>query len=118
MLTVLCSGRTHPSLVWSLRSRPFERLRLDAQARALANTTVTSGGQPLVDNAQIPAALRGYVQLALDRGVLQAFPAEVIEVSPGVFQAVPGPRFDGARSVKRVEFLDPMLKVINILFGE
>jgi hypothetical protein len=79
---------------------------------------VTSGGQPLVDNTQIPAALRGYVQLALDRGVLQAFPAEVIEVSPGVFQAVPGPRFDGARSVKRVEFLDPMLKVINILFGE
>ena len=65
-------------------------LRLDAQARALANTTVTSGGQPLVDNAQIPAALRGYVQLALDRGVLQAFPAELIEVSPGVFQAVPG----------------------------
>lgn len=93
-------------------------LRLDAQARALANSTVTSGGQPLVDNAQIPAALRGYVQLALDRGVLQAFPAEVIEVSPGVFQAVPGPRFEGARSVKRVEFLDPMLKVINILFGE
>ena len=93
-------------------------LRLDAQARALANTNVTSAGQPLVDNSQIPGALRGYVQLALDRGVLQAFPTEVREISPGVFQAVPGPRFEPARSVKRVEFLDPMLRVISLLFGE
>jgi serine protease AprX len=93
-------------------------LRLDAQARALANTNVTAGGQALVDNAQIPGALRGYVQLALDRGVLQAFPAEVREISPGVFQAIPGPRFEPSRIVKRVEFIDPMVKVINILFGE
>lgn len=93
-------------------------LRLDAQARALANTDVTSGGQVLVDNAQIPGALRGYVQLALDRGVLQAFPAEVREISPGVYQAIPGPRFESSRIVKRAEFIDPMLKVINILFGE
>ena len=93
-------------------------LRLDAQARALANTNVTSGGQVLVDNAQIPGALRGYVQLALDRGVLQAFPAEIREISPGVFQAIPGPRFEPTRVVRRADFLDPMLKVVNILFGE
>jgi serine protease AprX len=93
-------------------------LRLDAQARALANTTVTTGGQPLIDNAQIPGALRGYVQLAIDRGVLQAFPAQVIEIAPGQFQAVPGPRFEPARAMKRGEFINPMVKVINILFGE
>ena len=37
--------------------------------------TVTYNGQTLVltDNAQIPSALRGYVQFALDRGILQAY---------------------------------------------
>jgi serine protease AprX len=93
-------------------------LRLDAQAKALANTTVTSGGQPLIDNAQIPGALRGYVQLAIDRGVLQAFPAEIREIAPGQYQAIPGPRFEPARIVKRADFINPMVKVINILFGE
>ncbi len=93
-------------------------LRLDAQARALAGTTVTSGGQPLVDNAQIPSALRGYVQLAIDRGVMQAFPAQVIEIAPGQFQAVPGPRFEPNTAVKRIDFVNGILKVINIMFGE
>jgi hypothetical protein len=93
-------------------------LRLDAQAKALANTTVTVGGQPIIDNAQIPGALRGYVQIAIDRGVLQAFPAQVVEIAPGQFQAVPGPRFEPSRAIKRGEFVNPMVKVINILFGE
>jgi serine protease AprX len=93
-------------------------IRQDAQARALANTTVTSGGQPLTDNAQIPGALRGYIQIALNRGLLQAFPAEIREIAPGQFQALPGPRFEPDRVIKRVEFLDPMTKVINIIFGE
>jgi serine protease AprX len=93
-------------------------LRLDAQARALANTAVTSGGQPLTDNAQIPGALRGYVQIALDRGLMQAFPAQVIEIAPGIFQAVPGPRFEPSRMVKRAEFLDPMLRLISLMFSE
>ncbi len=51
-------------------------LGLDAAAAALAGTdvTVTAGGQTVVvsDEADIPAALRGYVQLALDRGILTA----------------------------------------------
>lgn len=93
-------------------------LRLDAQARARANTTVTVNGQALIDNAQIPGALRGYVQIAIDRGVMQAFPAELREIAPGQFQAIPGPRFEPARIVNRAEFLDPMLKVISIMFGE
>lgn len=93
-------------------------LRLDAQARALANSTVTAGGQPLVDNAQIPASQRGYVQIAIDRGLMQAFPAEIREIAPGQFQAFPGPRFEPATKVKRADFIAPMLKTINIMFGE
>lgn len=52
-------------------------LGLDAEAKALAGATVTVtfNGQTLAlaDNADIPSALRGYVQLALDKGILQAF---------------------------------------------
>jgi serine protease AprX len=73
----------------------------DAEARALAGTTVTAGGVPLTDNPQIPLALRGYVQVALDLGLLDAFPAEVRETSPGQFVALPGPRFEPAATVTR-----------------
>jgi serine protease AprX len=51
-------------------------LGLDTEAKALAgsNVTVNYSGQTLTlaDNANIPSDLRGYVQLALDRGILQA----------------------------------------------
>jgi serine protease AprX len=51
-------------------------LGLDPDARALEGTVVTASYNglpvPLDDNGQIPPALRGYVQLALDRGLLQA----------------------------------------------
>jgi serine protease AprX len=51
-------------------------LGLDADAKAKTGTVVTVGysGQTLTldDNAVIPLALRGYVQDALDRGILQA----------------------------------------------
>lgn len=82
----------------------------DAQARALANTTVTSGGTPLTDNSQIPGALRGYVQLAIDKNLFEAFPAEIIQISPGVFQAVPGPRFEPATTVKRATLAEKLNK--------
>ncbi len=52
-------------------------LGLDAEARAKAgtNVTVTNDGvtYTLTDNAEIPSALRGYVQIALDKQLLQAF---------------------------------------------
>jgi serine protease AprX len=52
-------------------------LGLDADARSKAGmlVTVNYNGQTLVlaDNADIPSASRGYVQDALDRGLLQAF---------------------------------------------
>jgi len=93
-------------------------LRMDAKAKSLANTNVTSGGQVLVDNAQIPAALRGYVQIALDKGLMEAFPAEVKQIAPGQFQALPGPRFEPTRIVKRAEFLSPATKLMSVMFGE
>jgi serine protease AprX len=73
----------------------------DAQARALANTTVTFNGAALSDNAQIPGALRGYVQLAINKGLFEAFPAEVRNLGNGQFQVLPGPRFEPATTVTR-----------------
>lgn len=73
----------------------------DGAARALANTTVTYQGTALTDNSQIPGALRGYVQLAIDKGLFEAFPAEVRQVAPGQFIVVPGPRFEPATTVTR-----------------
>jgi serine protease AprX len=73
----------------------------DAEARALAGTTVTAHGTPLSDNSQIPASLRGYVQIALEDGLFSAFPAGVVEVSPGQFQVMPGPRFEPDTAVTR-----------------
>jgi serine protease AprX len=93
-------------------------LRLEKEAQALAGTTVTFGGEPLTDNANIPSSQRGYVQIALDRGLLQAYPAEVKQVAPGQFVAVPGPRFEPSRPVKRAEFVPAMSKLIALMFGE
>lgn len=83
----------------------------DAEAKAKAGTTVTSAGAPLTDNGAIPLALRGYVQVALDLGLMEAFPAEVREIAPGQFLAIPGPRFEpgtvptrGALAVKAGNF--------------
>jgi serine protease AprX len=73
----------------------------DSDARALANTNVTSGGTTLSDNAQIPGALRGYVQVALNLGLFEAFPAQVIQIAPGQYQVTPGPRFEPATTVRR-----------------
>ena len=93
-------------------------LRLDAQAKQLAGTNVTAGGRTLTDNAEIPASLRGYVQLALDRGLLQAYPAQIRQVGPGQFVAVPGPRFEPSTAVRRADFVAPMSKLLSLMFGE
>lgn len=72
----------------------------DAEARALANTNVTAGGSVLSDNAQIPGNLRGYVQIAINNGLFEAFPAEVRVVN-GQYVALPGPRFEPNATVTR-----------------
>jgi hypothetical protein len=58
---------------------------------------------PLTDNASIPAALRGYAQLAINKGLFEAFPAEVRQVSPGQFIALPGPRFEPNTVITRAQ---------------
>jgi serine protease AprX len=76
-------------------------LGLDAEARAKANTTVMVGAQAITDNSQIPGALRGYVQIALDRGLFETFPAEIRVIGPGQVQVIPGPRFEPATVMTR-----------------
>lgn len=78
-------------------------LGLDAEAKAKAGSavTVSYNGQTLVltDNSDIPSALRGYIQLALDKGILQAF-----------FTVEQGP-FDFTPTLKaRVKPSDPMTR--------
>lgn len=75
----------------------------DAEARGLAGSNVVSNGTTLSDNAQVPAALRGYVQVAINLGLFEAYPAEVIQIAPGQFQALPGPRFEPATTVNRAD---------------
>lgn len=75
----------------------------DAAARALAGSTVTSGGIALTDNTQIPSSLRGYVQIAINDGMFEAFPAEIRQIGPGQFIAIPGPRFEPATTVSRAD---------------
>ncbi|HEX3559189.1 MAG TPA: S8 family serine peptidase [Pyrinomonadaceae bacterium] len=64
-------------------------LGLDADAKSKAGTTVTvqynGATLALADNSDIPAAYRGYVQDALDRGLLQAF----FSLSQGPFDFQP-----------------------------
>ncbi|MBV9215043.1 MAG: S-layer homology domain-containing protein, partial [Acidobacteria bacterium] len=88
----------------------------DAKAAALAGTTVKApDGTPLIDNASIPANLRGYVQIAINDGMFEAFPAELKQVAPGQFQAVPGPRFEPGTGLTRGT-LAAKLGVFNTLF--
>lgn len=75
----------------------------DADARNLAGSTVTFNGEALSDNAQIPAELRGYVQIALNLGLFEAYPAQVIQIGPGQFQTIPGPRFEPGTNVTRAD---------------
>jgi serine protease AprX len=87
----------------------------DAEARALANTNVTFNGTVLSDNAQIPGALRGYVQLALANGLFEAYPAEVVQIAPGQYQVLPGPRFEPAGTLARSNFAAKLIR-FNQLF--
>lgn len=87
----------------------------DRQARALANSDVTFEGSVLSDNAQIPLALRGYVQIAIDKGLFEAFPAGVVQVAPGQYQAMPGPRFEPASVISRA-VLAQKLNKYHLLF--
>jgi serine protease AprX len=76
-------------------------LGLEQEAQARMNEDLSSRA---IDAAQIPADARGHVAVALDRGLLATFPAEVREIAPGQFQVIPGPRFEPGTAVKRADF--------------
>lgn len=77
-------------------------LGLDAEAKAKADTAVIdpTTGQPVIESAQIPGNLRGYVQIAIDKGFLEVYQASV-EQTPNGFVAKPGPRVEPNVSVTR-----------------
>ena len=77
-------------------------LGLDAEAKAKANMAVIdpTSGQPVIENLQIPGALRGYVQIAIDKGFLEVYQASV-EQTPSGFVAKPGPRVEPNAGVTR-----------------
>jgi hypothetical protein len=54
----------------------------------------------VIENAQIPGPLRGYVQIAIDKGFLEVYQASV-EQTPTGFIAKPGPRVEPNASVTR-----------------
>lgn len=80
----------------------------DGAARALANSAVSFEGTELTDNPQIPASLRGYVQLAVDKGLIETFPAEYRQVAPGQFVVVPGPRFEPSAAFTRATLAEKL----------
>ncbi|MGH9942399.1 MAG: S8 family serine peptidase, partial [Pyrinomonadaceae bacterium] len=73
----------------------------DAQARRTSNFVITHNSQPLSDNAEIPNELRPYVQIAIEKGFLEVYPAEVRQTGPGQFVALPGPRVEPKTALKR-----------------
>jgi serine protease AprX len=75
-------------------------LGLEQQAQSRMNEDLSGRA---IDAAQIPADARGFVAVALDLGLLNTLAAGVVEVSPGVFQAMPGPRFEPATVVTRAQ---------------
>jgi serine protease AprX len=81
----------------------------DREALALAGTDVTFEGSVISDNAQIAPALRGYVQIAIDNGLFETYPAGVVETAPGQFQAMPGPRFEPHSPVTRAVFAQKLI---------
>lgn len=77
-------------------------LGLDAEAKAKANSAVIdpTSGQPVIESAQIPPALRGYMQIAIDKGFLEVYQASVVQ-TPAGFVAKPGPRVEPNATVTR-----------------
>ena len=61
-----------------------------------------------------PVELRGYVQIALDKGLFEAFPAEIKQIAPGQFQALPGPRFEPATALTRGALASKLEKFITL----
>lgn len=102
---------TRVSLAYSL----VQALGLQAQAQAFEGPlTVLAGDQrvPIEDAAAIAPALRGYVQLALDQGMINAR----FEVSQGPFDLQPTLRafFDPGTAVTRAAFAAAATRTLGV----
>jgi serine protease AprX len=79
-------------------------LEEEAKSRSSEQLTVQYGDSRIAiqDSAFIPAALRGYVQLALDLNILNAY----FSVEQGLYDLVPKvvAKFDPARTVTRADY--------------
>jgi serine protease AprX len=73
-------------------------LGLEQQAQARMSENL---GAKMIDAASIPAGARGFIAVALDLGLMNTFPAEVRQIAPGQYQAIPGPRFEPLTVVTR-----------------
>lgn len=89
-------------------------LGLEQQAQARMNEDLSS---KVIDASEIPADARGFVAVALDLGLLEAFPAEVKQIGPGQFQVIPGPRFEPKRIIKRADLAAAMNRFADIFFS-
>jgi hypothetical protein len=69
-----------PALQRSALSSAFLDDRQDLFVSVSSVLPSMSDGVGTTDNAMIPAALRGYVPIALDVGLMEGFPAQVIMI--------------------------------------
>lgn len=86
-------------------------LGLDTEARQKANTVIIdpASGQPIIENAQIPGNLRGYVQIAIDKGLLEVYQASVKQTATG-YVAMPGPRVEPNNILTRAQLASKVLR--------
>ncbi|MGH9509650.1 MAG: S8 family serine peptidase [Terriglobales bacterium] len=97
-----------------------QSLGLEAQALALTGTSVTvqQGDQriPIDDASQIPPGLEGYVQLALDLNIMNAFFS--LEQRPGDLLPTIHAAFKPLAAVKRGAYAVDITRFFATFFGE
>lgn len=89
-------------------------LGLEQQAQSRMNEDLSSKA---IDAGSIPADARGFVAVALDLGLLKTFPAEVKQIGPGQFLAIPGPRFEPQTEVTRAGLADAINRMADAFFA-
>jgi serine protease AprX len=89
-------------------------LGLEQQAQARMSEDL---GSRMIDQAAVPADVRGFVAVALDLGLLETFPAELRQIGPGQFEAIPGPRFEPNTQVTRADLAAALNRFADQFFG-
>ena len=86
--------------------------------RALQNTDVKVAGQTVTDNAQIPGALRGYVQIALDKGLIETFPRKSGRSGRASFRPCRDRASSRRARSSAGEFITPATKLLKEMYVE